>query len=304
MIYFIYGSNSFLCLEKKNHLINEHITKYDQFSVSQFDGTTDSADSVVQSLLAIPFLSEKQLVVVRDVFANKNLLQKLEEHIKHIPDSTDIIFYETKPDKRLTFYKVLKKDAIIFEYETLGIDELVKWVVNYAKELQGEITPQTAKYLIERSTQDQLSLSNEIKKLISYDGNISKDSVDLLTEQSYNNTVFDLLSAIFSQKKEQSLLLFHQLKDKNVESFEILSMIIWQVHIYLIVVANRDLTHKEIVLATKINPFVLQKSADAVRRVNIETIKKWIIILRDIDMASKTKAYNLDAAIEYFILSA
>src|ERR1019366_2659691 len=98
---------------------------------------------------------------------------------------------EPKLDKRLSYYKTLKKQTDFREYTELDTNGLVRWSVEYAKGNGGSLNVSNAQFLVDRAGISQQLLQNEIDKLISYDSKVTKQTIELLTERLPQGTIFE-----------------------------------------------------------------------------------------------------------------
>ncbi len=70
-----------------------------------------------------------------------------------------------------------------------------------------------AKYLVMRVGANQQTLSNELAKLLSYDKAITRQTIDLLTEQTPQSTIFELLDAAFAGNSKKAMELYAEQRD-------------------------------------------------------------------------------------------
>lgn len=167
--------------------------------------SSENYDRIRATVESIPFLSLRKLVVLSNSGANKDLLERYEDLLGAVAESTDLLIIERKLDKRTGYYKYLKKHTDYKEFSELSEQELIKWLVERAKNQGASISQEAARYLQERVGSNQILLANELDKLVSYDSNITKESIDLLCEPTPNTTIFSLLEAAFSGTNNELL---------------------------------------------------------------------------------------------------
>ena len=197
MITTLTGSNNFLLQQELQRLIGDFVAKYTDFGLEKYDGEELEVDVLLSGVSALPFLAERRMVVVRDGWANKDLAEQIEKIINNVADTTDLIIVEPHPDKRSSYYKTLKKLTDFREFNSLERASLPKWLSQEAKNNGGELSFSDANYLVERVGDNQMQLSNELDKLLSYSPQISREGIDLLTEKAPQSTIFELLDAAF-----------------------------------------------------------------------------------------------------------
>src|SRR3989344_3501815 len=208
MIAVLSGENSFALRQRLNELVDKFVAKYGNLAVEKFDAEEVEGERVIESVLALPFLTAHKMVVLRAGSANSVWAERIEQTISSIPSSTDLILYEPQLDKRTVYFKVLKKQPGFEELNNLDKMNLAKWLVAEAEKQGAKISFGDANYLVERLGENQQLLFNELAKLAVYNPDISKESIDLLTEPTPQSKVFDLLDAAFSDKKGRALELY------------------------------------------------------------------------------------------------
>ena len=182
MISTLAGPNEYLInLELKNR-ISKFSEVHGNLAIEQIDGTETDLQYIGDSVSNLSFLSPNRLIILKRGSENKQLQDSIEKILDLVPDTNEIIIVEPNIDKRLSYYKYLKKSTDFKEFINLDNNELTNWITKYVNEKDGKISPSDARYLIEIAGNNQLRLYNELNKLISYKSTISKDSINLLVE--------------------------------------------------------------------------------------------------------------------------
>lgn len=277
-------------------------SEHGDMAIERFDGEETTADRMQESIQSVPFLSTRKLVVLREPSKQKAFVEKVGEIIKSISDSTDVIIYEPKLDKRSSYYKLLKKETDFREYSELDAASLSSWMLGYIKSKQGSITSSDAQYLIHRVGLSQQTLESELGKLLSYNKNITRDTIDLLTEPAPQSTVFELLDAAFSGKTQKVFELYEEQRALRVEPQAIMAMLAWQLHVLALIKAAGTRTADVIAKETALNPFVVRKSQNLLRGLALSTIKIYIADLLEIDVRLKQSSIDPDEALKLYLL--
>ena len=303
MITTLTGTNNFLIGQELSQITSKFAKQYGQLAVEKLDGEEVEFERLNEALTNLPFLIEKKLVVLRDPSKNKKFNENIEQIISSIPDSTEVIIVESKIDKRQNYYKVIKKRTQYGELNELDGVELAKWLDEKVKNLGGTISPIEAKYLINRLGTNQELLANELDKLLSYDKNITKETVDLLSEPSPQSSVFELLDAAFSSDRRRILELYEDQRQQGVEPQKIMAMIAWQLHVLAIIKAGGDKRADAVAKESKINPFVIRKSYTLAHKLSLFSLKKLIKQALTLDITLKSQKIDADEALKHFLLS-
>jgi DNA polymerase-3 subunit delta len=119
MITILTGRNSFMLQQELQRIINKFVSQHTDMGLERLDGEEVEYDRIREGLQSLPFLASKKLVVLRDGSANKQFLENAEKLLKDIPESTDLVIVEPKIDKRLSYFKLLKKIGDFKEFNEL-----------------------------------------------------------------------------------------------------------------------------------------------------------------------------------------
>jgi DNA polymerase-3 subunit delta len=267
-------------------------------ALEKYDGEELDPKQLESAVQALPFLSERRMVVVKEASTNKQLGENLDKILSLVGDTTDLVFAEKHPDKRGIYYKTLKKKTEFKEFNSLDRNNLPAWLSQQAKELGGSLSAGDARYLAERVGNSQLMLMNELSKLIDYQPNITRETIDLLTESAPQSTVFELLDAAFAGNTKKALSIYEDQRKQRVEPQAILAMIAWQLHAMAVVKAAGQKDADTIARDSKLNPFVVRKTQSVTRSLSLKDIKDLIRKTMELDISFKSVAIDVDEAIQ------
>lgn len=303
MIEVVVGTNSLLVRQAVGKALKTFAAAYGDTAIEQYDADQLDPAQLPGVLQAMPFLSEKRMVVLRDISNNKALAEKAQDVLADTPDTTDVLIVESTPDKRTAFYKFLLKQDNVQQCDDLDVNGLNKWLVQTAVERGGTLSSADARYLIERVSSNQQQLSHELDKLIAYESKITKETIDTLTERSPQSTVFELLDAAFSGNTKRAIGLYEEQRMQRVEPQAIVGMIAWQLHILALVKAAGDRSADTIAREAKLSPFVVRKALGLVRNVTLGRIREWVDATLKLDVDLKSKPLNADDAVQHLLLT-
>ena len=303
MIIVLTGENSFALKRELNTLVSAFLSEHGDFGLERFDGEESEYDRSRESLESLPFLAAKKLVVLRSPSANKQFLEHAERLFSSLPDSTDVIVIEPKLDKRTVYYKYLKKQPGFTEYAELDELALAKWLSAEAKVQGGTLSPGDARYLAERVGLSQQILINELTKLISYDANITRETINLLTEPSPQSTIFELLEAAFAGRSKRALEIYQNLRQAREEPIAIIAMIAWQLHVLALVKTAGSRDSADLAREAKVNPFVVRKSQGIANRMTLAELKDLTHTVLELDVALKSRSIDPDEALKNLIVT-
>ncbi len=302
MITTLTGANDLLRRQALDRLIAAFVAEHTDMGLERFDGEETTITAIRGSLASLPFLTSRKLVVLREPGKLKAFTDNLAAIFADTADTTDVIIYEPKLDKRLSYYKTLKKDTDFQDFTDLDAAGLARWAADYAHEQGGKISQADAKWLIDRVGPNQMSLQQELHKLMTYTPHITRDSIEQLTEPLPQSSIFALLDAAFAGNTEQTFRLYREQRALRVEPQAIIAMLAWQLHVLALVVAAAPRSAEEVAKAAGINPFVVRKTHNLARRISLADTKRLIADLLALDMQLKRAPLDADEALQLYLL--
>jgi DNA polymerase-3 subunit delta len=297
------GPNTFGLQAELRAKIAAFVAEQGDLALERIDGEEATADRITEALTSPPFLANKKLVVLMTPGANKQFAENVEQILTGAPETTEVILVEPKLDKRLAYYKYLKKTTDFRDFPELDQNDLSKWLMQATKERGGSISLADARYLVERVGTNQQLLANELDKLALQSTNISRDTINVLTDPLPQSTVFELLEAAFGGNQKRALDLYAQQRALKVEPQQIIAMLAWQLHVLAVIKTGGDRSVDQIAKEAKLNPFVVRKSQGIARKISLPELKILISDLLRIDMRSKRTAIDLDEALQHYLLA-
>lgn len=303
MVTVLTGTNDYVRLTALRKLTADFTAKHGDFGIEQIDASQTDFGRLLETVASLPFLASRRMVIVHDLNGNKLLSEQIEQFLDAVSDTTDLIVVERKFDKRLTLYKTLKKRTEFKEFNELDERGLTSWLVDEAKAKGGVLKPNDASYLVERAGTNQMGLSFELDKLLSYDQTVTKQSIDLLIEPLPRSSVFDLLDAAFSGNKERAMRLYEDQRKQQVEPQAIMGMIAWQVHILAVVKFNEKDSADTIAKSAKLNPYVVRKTMNVTRNLTQQQVRELVSQTLTLDVRLKSEMIDADDAVRHFLLT-
>jgi DNA polymerase-3 subunit delta len=302
MIIAFIGDNAFAREKAAKEFVDGFIGAHGTNAVDRFIATDIELDTLSGAVTTSPFLSQRRLIIVRDISANKSIAERFEDILQQTADTSDVVVIESRVDGRSKYLQILRKMTDCREFAQLDSNELASWIVEQTKLLGGAISPRDAQYLVERVGSNQQLVSQEIDKLLLYNEQITKDSIDKLTEYAPQSSIFAMLEAAFAGNIKSALSLYQEQRAQGMEPQAILGMIAWQLHILALVKTGQDRDPGEIASAAKLNPFVVRKSLAVTRRLSFTDLSDLLELAANTDFKLKTSKMNADSAVSALLL--
>ena len=194
-----------------------------------------SADQLIADAETQPFMSDKRLIVVRDLPAlmgRAEADERLVSYLPSVPETTFLVFYCTgKPDGRKKLYAAVKKLGGIVTFAPLRGIELSRFVTDAFRKAGKECDERTAEYLIFTVGDDTGLLLSEIGKIASYAGvrpNVVAADVSALATPSTECTVFQMVDAVVAGQRSRAFMLLRNQLLAGTDRMAILSMLLRQ----------------------------------------------------------------------------
>lgn len=301
MVICLSGENDFGLRTELDGLVSRFTAEHGHMAVERLDGEEASFERLQESLQSVPFLTSRKLVVLRSPGSQKLFVERAEQLLQGLPETTDVILVEPKTDKRSSYYKFLKKATDFREFVGMDEDGLARWLAETAQVQGGSLGRPLARYLVERIGLDQRLLAGELEKLLLYDAHITKESIELLTEPAPQSTIFELLESAFAGDTSRALELYHDQREQRVDPAQIIAMLAWQLRVFALIKTAAQRSGDEIARQSKLSPFVIRKSQPVAARLALGRLRRLVSDLLVLDVRSKQANIDLDEALENFL---
>lgn len=320
MILYIFGADTFRSRQFLRKNIQDFKKKRDPqgFNTLILNGQKETEDKIVGEIIALPFLSERRMIVVENLLSsnNKECPQRVIELIKsgQIPESNVIIFWQGEPPSKVSEVKelaeLLKNKKYVYnfyEFKLLSSGELNSWITKEIKTRGGKIERVAANYLGENINQDMWLLNSLIDQMVAYKNNeeIKLADVRLFLDEKVEDNIFQAVESIVAGDKKNAFKLLNKQRQSGQTEAYLFGMICRQFRILL---QLRDLWEQQDAIPSDnmakmlgLHPFVVKKSLPLVKRYSMAQLKKYYNELLEIDIKTKTGAAEQDVLIDFFV---
>lgn len=280
-------------------------------------GADTSPMAAVNLVCAIPFLSDKRLVIVEGLLARlekqgktgKAELENLCENLLKLPDFARLVFHEniTLP-KTNPVLKLAQENPHGYEKAFVPPANLTGWIVTHTKNDYGaEIEPNAAAALASVVDKDLRAADSEIAKLVAYvnyERPIHERDVAAMTPYVAEANIFEMVDAIGRQDGKTAMTIAQQLLTEGSEPLSLFGMINRQFR--LLILAREYLDEHGstdgLAKATGMSDFVAKKVGGQARQFgSVETLEGIYRKLADYDFQIKTGKMSDQMALEVFI---
>ncbi len=330
MIYIFHGEDDFQRAEAVKKLRAQMgDPQFAELNTTTLEGRALSFGELRHHADAIPFLSDKRLVLVEGLLArmdprrkaseegedaeeesNPELKQQLLDYLPNIAPTTELVFIENKKlaanNAVLRFAEKDKKNAQVKLFAAPDAKDLPDWVIGHVEKKGGTIDFSAANDLALFVGADLRALDSEIEKLIVYKNGatIRREDVRAMVAPAQEQSIFELVDALGARKTQRALELLHEQLRHNANEFYLLSMITRQYRIMLQVrdLSMRRLGAEAIQKQLGLHPFVTKKMSEQARNYSVEQLEGVMIKLLDVDVSLKTSRLEPTLALDLLVV--
>ena len=200
MIYLFYGDDELSILEATQDLIrNVGTDDLRDHNVIRLDKQSINPADLTASVSAVPFLSDRRLVIVNEFFSKTKGKKQvkgwenLRQIVENIPPTNDLLFRESQDSfKSNSLFKQIAELASVREFAMPRGGAINKWIQDRVNDKGGDIDNKAISRLAHVIGPNTWALDAEIEKLILYadDRQISSSDIDLLTTDNHQDSIF------------------------------------------------------------------------------------------------------------------
>lgn len=336
-IIFMFGEEKFL-LDGAYNLILSKLIPDDQakFDFELIDAASSDYNTIVDSCLSFPFVSERRVVVVKNF---EQLLGKAtKKDITHTgfdkylenPQSTTCLILigdmstlngisselinskkKTKAEQKIKslqfpLNKIFTKHSCI-EFEKLKESQYPKWIVEKLAQSSKQITGEALEFLIAQTNFNLYEINNEIDKLLlstSHKKSIDIDDIanSLGTSRIYN--VFELQKAVGRKDLSSSITIMQKMLEHEKQEVLIVTVLsrffvtLWKLEEMI-----RQNNNQYVIAGTVgINPYFVPEYTDTLKRYSSKQINSAIKTLTNIDEKIKSSSVSAKYLLEKFFI--
>ena len=167
-VYLLYGEEAYLRKQYRDKLKCALVSPDDTMNCSIYAGKDISANEVVDMAGTMPFFAERRVIVIENSGWMKTGNEKMVDFLKHIPETTYMIFVEEEVDKRSKLFKAVSSNGYAAVCDVQDENTLKKWIMGLLKKENKLITPDALNLLLDRTGTDMENIRHEVEKLICY----------------------------------------------------------------------------------------------------------------------------------------
>jgi DNA polymerase-3 subunit delta len=214
-VYLLNGEEPF-GIDKIVDYISEHVLDESEkdFNQTILYAKDTPPINVLDAASRLPMMAERQVVIVKEAqeYSKATQWEVFEKYFESPVASTVLVFafkYK-KFDKRSKIYKLLKKNALIFESQGVKDWKLGEWIKEYLKAKKYSIEDKAIALISEFIGNDLSKISNELEKLfisVPEGVQISVKHIEDNIGISKDYNVFELTNAVMVKDSKKALII-------------------------------------------------------------------------------------------------
>lgn len=267
--------------------------------VAGFDGEPEKLDGAGLELRQLPdvlsgqsLFSEKRLVVLRELSANKPLWEVLPDLLERMSDDIHLVLVDASPDKRTRTYKALQKVAEVKAFQLRGERDSAqaqRWLIDEAKRMDMQLDTAAARELLRRSLVvspkgqpviDQWQANHALEKLSAFK-EVTAETVQKYIDDQPLNTVFSIFETALKGDGSRLQSLLKDL-DSREDPFRVFGLLSGQVF-QLAALSVSDTSSAETAKAIGSHPFAVGKLAEYAKRLDKRGVREIVTAFTEAD---------------------
>ena len=307
MIYFIYGPDTFRARQKLKEIIGAYQKKHPSGLNLRYFEENAKMEEFNGEFWQQSMFKEKKLLVLKNIFSNKDFVQKFIKDYKKISEGQNIliVFQEEKVLKSDPLFKELAKSTKVQEFDFLDGLKLKNWIKKEIEDIGGKADAAFVEKLADFAGNNTWKLSNEIQKLVSYRKKepLQLKDIELLVKPEIESDIFKSIDALAQRNKKEAINLFKRHLEQGEHPLYLLKMINYQLRNLLVIkeMMDKNYPYAAIVKKTKLHPFVVKKSVWQAQRFDFLELKKIYQRLFMADLNIKTGKLQAETALDLFL---
>ena len=288
------------------------------------DGLTP--DSVVAAAFTMPFMTDRRLVVVKDLLARFERARPRRgsgrpvgavrgnplgewagfvEQLGSMPPTTDLVFVDGGLSGNNPMLRRLSPMSEVREFRMPSDRDLPGWIADRANRIGVKIDRGACAVLADAVGRQPMLIASELRKLALYCGDrpVGEDDVREMVAYVREANIFQAVDAVIDGRTDVALRLVGRIMDDGSPAVYVMTMIARQIRLLLMandLVARGD-PQDQIGRRIRLSGWVLNKTIQQARRMSRENLEYMHERLLETDLLLKTKPIDEQLALEMLV---
>lgn len=315
-VYFLYGNDEFAITHRLKAFEADFSDPSNaNMNIARLEARTMSPDELNNAVNTIPFLVPERLVLLANPsgkYTSPKERKGFQAFIGGVPNTARLVIHEIIEPRDVNTHWLVKWSRN--NGETIKLQafmlprqwEMAGWIINEAKNHDGEIEPPAAAKLADMVGVNTRQANQEITKLLAYvnwERKIKVQDVEAVSIVTAQESVFDFVDALASGDGHSAQRRLYRLLERE-EPFSLWGMVIRQFRLLLLAreVLDAGGDKDEVTKALRVHSFVGEKTTGQARRFNLQALEKIYRRLLEFDEGVKTGQFTLELALDILVV--
>lgn len=225
-IYLLYGQDEYLKERYATLIVDKALGGADRtFNYQRFDGKRLSLDALYDSVLTLPMLAERRVILVDDLEVDKLVaadIKKLHQILEEVEEGAVVLFLmrqspflPKKSAKCRNLLELVEKRGGAIELGGRSGSDLLRFLKAHFERAGCQVETEELRFLISRAGEEMLPLTREADKLAAYagpGGRVTREAIAALVPGAVEAEVFDLSKAILRLDYQGAMTILEKLR--------------------------------------------------------------------------------------------
>ncbi len=214
-VYLLYGNEDYLRKQYRDRLKDAVVPDGNEMNEAYFFGKDTDEKQIMELADTVPFFADMRIIIAEETgFFKSGGHDALAGYMKSIPETSCIVFSESKADKRSKMFKAVSEQGYAADLSTPDDRQLFAWLAGMVKRSGKEISRPALNHFMDLVEHDMNSMQHEMEKLISYAGDrteITSGDVDGICSARLENRIFDMVHAASGKNFDRAMKIYDDL---------------------------------------------------------------------------------------------
>ncbi len=311
-LYLLYGEEEFLVQDVLHLIIGKVVDPNARdFNYNSLSCRDTPVSEIINLCQTLPFLSEKRLVIARDIDALKaGDIEELAAYLNDPSPATCLVMVsdQGKFEKKSVISAVEARGAVTRFYPLLD-REIISWIEGWARTRGVTLQRDAAQYLWQTVGNDLQKITNELEKVEIYiqgRKTVTYEDVKHVVGDFREYTPFDLAAALGQKNSERAFLILARLLQEGEQPVGLLGSIAWNFRRLLQAKAMESAGTSPEDIMKKLRPPVIFHQAtlfkSQMKSYRLEELRRAFTVMLTADRALKSSGLPGRLVLERMIL--
>lgn len=270
------------------------------FAFTAYHADETPPATIVGEAQTLPFLAERRVILVRNAerFNSESGSGALLDYVQNPCDTTVLLLYGARVDKRTKFYKACGKSGAVVECPALTERQTVQWVREEAKKRGKGIDGPAAQELVRRAGVHLSDAENALGILVDFVGEtaerITEADVVAACADVAEEEIWALTDAIAASCTGDAIRALRRLMDLGKHPDEIIGTINWLLKsAYAVAIAEGELS---------ISRFVAQKVGPLAQKLGVRKLIAAFALCTDTQFMMRNTGADSELGLDLLVI--